>query len=62
MPVFEEPHVVGFGLTIILSGVPVFMVFIKLRSKMSCLDTAIQKLDIVLQKFFYAMPDLEHED
>ena len=62
MPVFEEPDVVGFGLLIIFSGVPVYLVFIKLRSRMAFLDHVINRLDLSLQKFFYAMPDLDHED
>ena len=62
MPVFEEPQVVGVGLAIIISGVPIFILFITHRSKISFLDSAITKLDLLLQKLFYAVPDLDHED
>ena len=62
MPVFEEPEVVGVGCLIIVSGIPVYFIFIRLRSKMSCLNRITNKIDTSLQKFFYAMPDMEHED
>ena len=62
MPIFEEPEVVGVGLAIIASGVPVYLFFIKLRNRLTILDKIVNILDISLQKFFYALPDLEHED
>ena len=62
MPVFEEPQVVGVGLAIIASGAPVYLVFISLRSRLSWLDNKISSLDVLMQKFFFALPDLEHED
>lgn len=62
MPVFEEPEVVGVGCLIIVSGIPVYFIFIRLRSKMTCLNRITNTIDSSLQKFFYAMPDMEHED
>lgn len=62
MPVFEEPHVVGIGLAIILSGVPVYAVFIGWRSKPTWLRQAILTMDNGIQKLFYAVPDDGHQD
>lgn len=62
MPVFEEPHVVGIGLAIIISGVPVYLFFIKLRHRLTLLDKFANIFDRTMQKFFFALPDLEHED
>ena len=62
MPVFEEPEVVGVGLAIIVSGVPVYLVFVSLRSRLSWINAKIASFDVVMQKFFYAVPDMEHEN
>ena len=65
LPVLEEPEVVGVGLAIILSGLPVYLVFIKLRPRLSLLDTLSSSVDRTLQKFFLALPDMEqmeHQD
>ena len=62
MPIFEEPQVVGVGLAIIVSGVPVYLIFVRLRSRFTRLTAKIASFDVVMQKFFYAMPDLENED
>ena len=62
MPVFEEPQVVGVGLAIIASGAPVYLVFVSLRSRLSWLNNKIASFDLLMQKFFFAVPDLEHED
>ena len=62
MPVFEEPQVVGVGLAIIASGAPVYLVFVSLRSRLRWLTSKIASFDVLMQKFFFALPDLEHED
>ena len=62
MPVFEEPQVVGVGLAIIASGAPVYLVFVSLRSRLGWLNNKIASFDLLMQKFFFALPDLEHED
>ena len=62
MPVFEEPQVVGVGLAIIASGAPVYLVFVSLRPRLGWLTNKISSFDVLMQKFFFALPDLEHED
>ena len=62
MPVFEEPQVVGVGLAIIASGAPVYLVFVSLRSRLGWLTNKISSFDVLMQKFFFALPDHEHED
>jgi len=62
MPVFEEPHVVGVGLAIIASGIPVYAVFIGWTSKPAWLRKGIVKMDNTIQKLFYAVPEDSHQE
>eukprot|EP00092_Neocalanus_flemingeri_P027459 GFUD01029780.1.p1 GENE.GFUD01029780.1~~GFUD01029780.1.p1 ORF type:complete len:494 (+),score=47.05 GFUD01029780.1:255-1736(+) len=62
MPIFEEPEVVGIGLAIILSGVPVYVLFIGWTNRPIWLNKAVLKMDNWIQKLFYAVPDFGHQD
>jgi len=62
MPVFEEPHVVGVGLAIIASGIPVYVVFIGWTRKPAWLRKSIVTMDHTIQKLFYAVPEDSHEE
>jgi len=62
MPVFEEPQVVGVGLAIILSGIPVYAIFIGWKNRPVWLKNFILNMDNGIQKLFYAVPEDTHQD
>ena len=55
-------QVVGVGLAIIASGVPVYAIFIGWERKPIWLQKSIVKMDRGIQKLFYAVPDDGHQD
>jgi len=57
MPVFEEPEVVGIGLALIFSGVPIYLVFIHWTNRPGWLISLVEGLDMAIQKLFFAVPE-----
>ena len=55
-------QVVGVGLAIIASGIPVYAVFIRWTRKPAWLRKGIVKMDNTIQKLFYAVPEDSHQE
>jgi len=56
LPVFEEPQVVGVGLAIILSGIPVYLITIRWSNKPNWFVSTVVQLDRTIQKLCHAAP------
>jgi len=59
MPIFEEPEVVGIGLGLIFSGVPIYLLFIYWTNRPAWLTSLVEMLDTTVQKLFFAVPEEE---
>jgi len=57
MPIFEEPEVVGIGLGLIFSGVPVYLACISWTSRPPWVTRGVAKVDSAVQKLFYAVQE-----
>jgi L-type amino acid transporter 8 len=56
LPIIEDPKLVGVDLAIIVAGIPVYLFFIKWKSKPLWLHKIIHSWDLAVQKLFLAMP------
>jgi len=57
MPIFEEPEVVGIGLALIFSGVPIYLLFIYWTNRPAWVISLVEGLDLAIQKLFLAGPE-----
>jgi len=56
LPIVDDPMLVGVAIGILVSGIPVYLVFIYWTSKPKWLKKWIYSWDIAVQKLFLAVP------
>ena len=62
LPIIDDPMLVGVAIGILVSGIPVYLVFIHWTSKPKWLKNWIYSWDIAVQKLFLAVPPDEEGD
>ncbi|XP_015785139.1 Y+L amino acid transporter 2 [Tetranychus urticae] len=62
VPIIEDPVSTGFGLIMILSGVPVYLLFIAWKNKPLFFQRFIYQITITLQKLFVVVPSEKAQD
>ncbi|KAK2723332.1 Y+L amino acid transporter 2-like [Artemia franciscana] len=57
LPIVFSPSVVGGAIVVILSGIPVYLLFIKWSQKPNWINSLNNEFTILTQKIFYAVPE-----
>ncbi|CAJ0564844.1 unnamed protein product, partial [Mesorhabditis spiculigera] len=61
LPIMADPKEAAVGLLLILSGIPVYAIFIGWKNKPKCFDASMDKLTIFCQKLFMVVDDEKEE-
>lgn len=59
LPVLVTPKLVGVDLALLVSGIPVYLFFIRWRTKPAWLNKIIHSMDSAVQKLFFCIPTEE---
>jgi len=57
LPIYYQPQEVGFGLVIVVSGAPIYLLFIKNKRRPCWVNNMLRGFDEFVQKVFYAVAE-----